>query len=441
MRGRSTTKIAALSVAALFTAGCLSEGNDGGGGGGGGGGGEGDGTVEIFGGFGGAEAEAFEASLAPFLEESGLDVRYVPSSDFTTAIRARVQGNDAPDIAIFPQPGLLVDLAETGDLVPLDDVLDLDALKETLIPGMVEATETDEGSFGVPMRMAAKSIIWSPAPEFADAGYTAPASQDELLSLTDEIRESGTAPWCFGMESGQATGWVATDWLEEYVLRIGGEEFYNQWARHEVPFNDPIVVEAAEVFAETVLAEGNVLGGRGGIASSFFGTSGNGMFQDPPQCYLHRQGNFITSGDFFPSDVVADLDAQVTVSQLPPTDSSGGPAMLLGGDWATIFNADNADAVQVLEFLASDEFGGPWAEVGGWLSPHTTFDASQYPDETTRSIFQFAVDAETTGVDGSDQMPGEVGAGSFWRGMTAWISGQQEIEEVLDEIESSWPAG
>ncbi|MDQ3464233.1 MAG: carbohydrate ABC transporter substrate-binding protein, partial [Actinomycetota bacterium] len=194
-------------------------------------------------------------------------------------------------------------------------------------------------------------------------------------------------------------------------------------------------------FAETVLAEGNVLGGRGSIASSFFGTSGNPMFEDPPQCYLHRQGNFITSGDFFPSEVVADLDNQVTVSQLPPTDPDTGPEMLLGGDWATIFDADNAEAVQVLEFLASDEFGGPWAEVGGWLSPHTTFDASQYPDETTRSIFQFAVDSETTGVDGSDQMPGEVGAGSFWRGMTAWISGQQEIEDVLDEIESSWPAG
>ncbi|MDQ3463766.1 MAG: ABC transporter substrate-binding protein, partial [Actinomycetota bacterium] len=289
MRGRSTTKIAALSVAALFTAGCLSEGDDGGGGGGGGGGGEGDGSVEIFGAFGGAEAEAFEASLAPFIEESGLDVTYVPSSDFTTAIRARVQGNDAPDIAIFPQPGLLVDLAESGDLVPLDDVLDLDALKETVISGMIESTETEEGSFGVPMRMAAKSIIWSPAPEFEEAGYTAATTQDELLSLTEEIRESGTAPWCFGMESGQATGWVATDWLEEYVLRIGGEEFYNQWARHEVPFNDPIVVEAAEVFAETVLAEGNVLGGRGSIASSFFGTSGNPMFEDPPQCYLHRQ--------------------------------------------------------------------------------------------------------------------------------------------------------
>ncbi len=440
MRGRTTTKIAALSVAALFTAGCLSEGDDSSNTSGGGDD-TSDGSIEIFGAFGGAEADAFNESLEAFRESSGLDIEYVSSPDFTSAIRARVRGNDAPDIAVFPQPGLLLDIAEGGDLVPLDDVLDLDALKETLIPGMVESTENDEGSFGVPMRMAAKSIIWSPAPEFEEAGYAAPTSQDELLSLTDDIRESGTAPWCIGIESGPATGWVVTDWLEEYVLRIGGEEFYNQWARHEVPFNDPIVVEAAEQFAEIAFTDGNVLGGRGSIASSNFGTAGNGMFTDPPDCFMHRQGNFITSGDFFPADVTADLDSQVTVSQLPPTDTSAGPAMLLGGDWATMFDADNADAVEVMEFLASDEFGGPWAAAGGWLSPHTTFDASQYPDETTRQIFQFAVDAETTGVDGSDQMPGEVGAGSFWRGMTAWVSGQQELEEVLDEIEGSWPAG
>jgi len=437
MKGRSTTKIAALSVAALFTAGCLSEGGDSTNESGGGDD-TSDGSIEIFGAFGGGEGDAFNDSLEAFREESGIDIEYVSSPDFTNAIQARVRGNDAPDIAIFPQPGLLVDLAESGDLVALDDVIDLDGLKETLIPGMVESTETDEGSFGVPMRMAAKSIIWSPAPEFEEAGYTSPTTTEELLSLTDEIRDSGTAPWCIGIESGPATGWVVTDWLEEYVLRIGGEEFYNQWVRHEVPFNDPIVVEAAEQFAEIAFTDGNVLGGRGSIASSNFGTAGNGMFEDPPQCYLHRQANFITSGDFFPSEVTADLDSQVTVSQLPPADDAG-PAMLLGGDWATMFDADNAEAVQVLEFLASDQFGGEWAGVGGWLSPHTTFDASQYPDETTRAIFQFAVDAETTGVDGSDQMPGEVGAGSFWRGMTSWVSGQQELEEVLDEIEGSWP--
>lgn len=440
MRARTTSKVAVLSLATLFTAGCLSD--SGGGGGGGGGGGEASGKVEILGAFGGAEAEAFNASLADFEASSGIDITYVPSADFTTEITARTGGGNAPDIAIFPQPGLLLDIASEGDMAPLQDAIDLNKFKETLIPGMAESTELDGNTYGVPMRMAVKSIVWTPKPAFADAGYTAPTTQTELLALTDQIKADGVAPWCIGIESGTATGWVATDWLEEYVLRIGGAEFYQKWARHEVPFNDPIVVQAAEAFADIAFPEGNVFGGRSSITSSGFGTAGNPMFSDPAQCYMHRQGNFITSGDFYPAEVTADLDNRVSVFQLPPVEDGAatGKSVLLGGDWATLFSPDNTEAVQVMEFLASDQFGGPWANAGGWLSPHSTFDASQYPDETTREIFQFAVDSETTGVDASDQMPGAVGAGSFWRGMTAWISGQEELQATLDSIEEGWPS-
>ncbi|MBA3525178.1 MAG: carbohydrate ABC transporter substrate-binding protein [Geodermatophilaceae bacterium] len=441
MRGRSTSKVIVLTVATLFTAGCLSEGGSGSDGGGSGGGGEASGTVTILGAFGGAEAEAFEASLEAFQEESGITVEFTGSSDFTTEITARVRGNNAPDIAIFPQPGLLLDIAATSDMSPLQDAIDLATIKETLVPGMAESTELDGDTYGVPMKMAVKSIVWTPKPAFADGGYTAPTTQTELLALSDQIKADGVAPWCIGIESGTATGWVATDWLEEYVLRIGGADFYQQWARHEVPFNDPIVVQAAEAFADIAFTEGNVFGGRESITSSGFGTAGNPMFEDPAQCYMHRQANFITSGDFYPAEVIADLDNRVSVFQLPPVEDGAaeGNSVLLGGDWATLFSPDNAEAVEVLEFLASPEFGGPWANVGGYLSPHTTFDATQYPDETTRQIFQFAVDSETTGIDGSDQMPGAVGAGSFWRGMTAWISGQEDLQTTLDGIEEGWP--
>ena len=440
MRGRTISKIAAVSVAALFTAGCLSSGGSSSGGGGGS---ASDGKVEILGAFGGAEADAFRASLKDFESQSGITVDYVPSTDFTTEITARVTGNNAPDIAVFPQPGLLLDIAKSSDMAALNDVLDLTALKQTLVPGMAESTEVDGKTYGAPIRMAVKSVVWTPKPAFADAGFTAPTSQSELLALTDKIKQTGTAPWCLGIESGPATGWVATDWIEEYVLREGGQDFYNKWARHQVPFNDPIVVKAAQDFADIALADGNVFGGRGSIASTGFGTAGNPMFNNPPKCYMMRQGNFITSGDFFPADVTANLDSRVNIFQLPPVDGGAaqGQSCLLGGDWATTFNPKDPDVVKVMEFITSDKFGGPWAQAGGWLSPHTTFDATQYPDETTRQEFKFAVDSQTTGVDGSDQMPGEVGAGSFWRGMTAWISGQQDLQSVLDDIEKSWPTG
>ena len=76
--------------------------------------------------------------------------------------------------------------------------------------------------------------------------------------------------------------------------------------------------------------------------------------------------------------------------------------------------------------------------VGGWLSPHATFDNSAYADETTRAIAQSAADADVFRFDGSDLMPAAVGSGSFWSEMVKWESGQS-TQETLDAIEASWP--
>jgi alpha-glucoside transport system substrate-binding protein len=446
MRGHSLLKITAVAMAALLTASCFGGGSSSSSGSGGKAGAKagGDKVVEIMGAFGGAEAAAFIASLADFEKSSGIKVNYTPTTSFETLIRSRVQGNNAPDIAVFPQPGILVDLANQNKLEPLEDVsgIDLAGIKKTLVPGMAEATVAKDGkTYGLPMRMAVKSIVWTPKPAFEQKGFTVPKTQSELLALTDKIKASGTAPWCIGMQSGSATGWVATDWIEEYVLRIGGPDVYQKWVKHEIPFNDPVVKKAAQEFEKIAFPDGNVLGGRPAIISTPFGTAGNPMFQNPPACYLHRQGNFITSGDFFPKDVIANLPARTNVFQLPPVDGGAvqGPSVLLGGDLASIFNRNNPDAVAVFNFITGDKFGGPWAKAGGWLSPHKTFDGSQYIDDTTRQIAKFAIDAQATAFDGSDQMPGAVGSGSFWKGMVAWISGQQDLDTTLNQIEASWP--
>lgn len=440
MRRRSLIRVAAPVLAALVTlTACLSDG--GGGGGNAGADAGGDKKVEIFGAFPGAEADAFRASLKDFEAQSGIQVTYVPSTNFTELIRSRVAGNNAPDIAIFPQPGLLTDLANTGKLDALDDVLDLSSLQKSLVSGILDSTKGEDGkTYGAPIRLAVKSIVWYPNPEFGQAGYTVPKTETELLALTDKIRSEGKTPWCIGMEAGQATGWVATDWIEEFVLRIGGPEKYDQWVKHEIPFNDPVVKQAAEEFQKIAFPDGNVLGGRSAIVSTPFGTSANPMFQSPPQCWLHRQGNFITSGGFFPADVTKDLSANVGIFALPPVEGgTPGKPVVGGGDLAAIFNKDNADAVEVLKFITSDKFGAQWAKTGGWLSPHKTFDATNYPDDITKAIAKEAADATVFRFDGSDLMPGAVGSGSFWKGMVAWISGQKDLDTVLSDIDKSWP--
>lgn len=442
MRRRSISRLAATGAAlSLLATGCLSEGGGGntGGGGNAASSGGGDKKVEVFGNFTGAEAKAFEASLVDFEKSSGIDVTYVGASNFAELIRSRVAGNNLPDIALFPQPGLLRDIAGQGKFTDLGTALDMEKLKTTLIPGLLDASTLEGKVYGVPMRMAVKSLVWHPAPEFQKAGYTAPKTHAELLALTDKIKGSGTTPWCIGMESGPATGWVATDWLEEYVLRIGGPETYDKWWKHEIPFNDPVVKKAAQEFEKIAFPEGNVLGGRKTIVSTPFGTSANPMFAAKPQCYLHRQGNFITSEGFFPKPVQTNLEANVDLFALPPVEGGfQGQPVLGGGDLAAMFKVDD-DSKKVMEFIASDKFGGPWAKAGGWLSPHKSFNASQYPNDTTREIAKVAANAKVFRFDASDLMPGAVGSGSFWKGMVAWVSGQKDLDTALKDIEESWP--
>ena len=141
---------------------------------------------------------------------------------------------------------------------------------------------------------------------FVAAGYTVPQTWDELLALTQMIADDGDPAWCIGIESGAATGWPATDWTEETMLRTTSLENYDAWVRGELDFASPEVTAAIEAWSEIWFNPDFVFGGTDGIVSTNFGDSPAPMFEDPPGCWLHKQGNFITG--FFPEGTEAGVD-------------------------------------------------------------------------------------------------------------------------------------
>ncbi len=437
-RTRKGWQVAALVAVTTLATGCLSESGDAGGGGGGGEGG-GDGQVEIVYGFGGSQSAGFEESLQQFQEYNDIEIKLTEASQsFDTLIRTRVQANNLPDMALFPQPGVLKDFVAQNKMQPLSEVTDVEGLEQALVPGILEAGAVDGEFYGVPVSMNVKSLVFYPKKAFESAGYEIPETLDELQKLTEQIKADGTTPWCVGMESGPATGWVATDWVEDMVLRVGGPDTYDQWVNHEIPFDDPVIQQAAERFETIALAEGNVLGGRQGVVSTAFGTAANPMFDDPPKCFLHRQGNFITQEGFFPDDVVANIDEEVGVFYLPGQSADEKP-VLGGGDLAGVFQGADPETAEVLEFLTGEDYPG-WSESAGFMSPRKEFPLENYESELMRQMAGIAYEADVFRFDGSDQMPGAVGAGSFWKNMVAWVSGQQKLDQSLEATEQSWPA-
>lgn len=443
-RGRIRLVAVTGVVLSLALSGCLQDPNPRGEGGGGGdfvaqgGSTDGDKVVTVLGAFGGDEAVGFRDSLAAFEAESGIKVEYNNSTDFTTIIKARVRSGDTPDIAIFPQPGGLIELVNEDQIQAIDTYLDYDEINSTLIPGFLDAARVNGRVYGAPMRMAVKSIVWYPESYKATGKPTEFASVQEMQKIGEELSANGTTPWCVGFESGPGTGWPGTDWIEELVLRMWGPEVYDQWTSHKIPFNDERIVQAFEEMDKLLLADGASYGGRKGILATEFGKAMTPAFEDPAKCYWMRQGNFISG--FFPEPVQAELDTAVGTTVFPPFEGGfPGQPILGGGDIAALFNGDDPDAIEVMKFLTSDRFGGEWAQLGGWLSPHKTFDATNYPDETTRSIAEMAASADVFRYDGSDLMPNAVGGGTFWSGMVDFTSGTKTAQQVADDIEKSWP--
>lgn len=373
-------------------------------------------------------------------EEAGIDVQIERVDGIDKLIKTKIQAGDTPDIALLPQPGVVASVVELGAAFPIDDVVDTAALESTMVPGALDAGTVDDQLYGLLTSMNVKSLILYPKKAFEEAGYAAPESLDELTALADQIKADGGTPWCLTMESGDATGWVATDWIEDLVMRYGGVDAYDDWVSHEIPFDDEVVREAASYFEDVALTEGNVLGGPDAITATPFTEAAKPMFDaQGPSCWLLKQGSFFVGPDFLPEKVYADLDKELGVMGFPPAEAGGENPVLGGGDLAVLMS-ESDDAKTAMRLLAESDIGNEAAPGSSFISPHTDFDTSLYPNETTRTIAEVAYEASAFRFDGSDSMPPEVGAGSFWREITAWLNGDQDVETALTKIEASWPA-
>lgn len=398
----------------------------------------GDNTVTILGVVVGDQQAKLEAAIAPFEEETGIDVIYEGTDAFATLLPVRVDAGDAPDVAMFPQPGLMRSLAEEGALVPVTEVLSREELQAYYPDSWIDLSTVNDDIYGIWYRSAVKSLVWYNPKEFAAGGYEPAETWDELIALSDQIVADGANPWCLGLESGTASGWPGTDWIEDIVLSTAGPEFYEKWVQHEVPFNAPEVQAAFDYFGDIAKTPGYLYGGQTGALSIPWGDSIAGLFTakrgtDTPECYMQKQANFISS--FFPEGVVIGEDVDFFAT--PVINPEYENALLVAGDIFAMLN-DTPEARQLMAYLATPTPHEIWAAQGGFLSANKQVDLSVYPDELSRKQAELLSTAGVVQFDASDSMPGTVGTGTFWSGMMDFVAGAS-TESVTKKIEFYWP--
>ena len=395
-------------------------------------------VVTMSGPFTDNDAIKFDESVKSFEQETGIDIQYEGSKEFEASITIRVEGGNPPDIVDFSQPGLLGNFVKKGQVIDLNKVLDINKVKSNYIQSWLDMAtmESPDGDImaGVWGRVNGKSLVWYNKKEFDAAGYTVPETWEELVTLQNTIMADGDSPWAIGIESGAATGWAATDWIEEMMLRTTSLENYDKWVAGELKFDSPEVRTAIKAMTDIWFADGMVYGGRKSITTTSFGDAPKVMFEKPPKAWLHKQGNFITS--FFPENLVAGVDYDFFY--LPSVDPSLGRPVLVAGDIYAMFN-DRPEVRMVMQYFATGASVEGWVKAGGAISPHKDSDLNWYTNVVDRKVAEVIQNATSVRFDGSDLMPGAVGAGSFWKEMTAYVSGSKSLDEALAAIDASWP--
>jgi alpha-glucoside transport system substrate-binding protein len=258
-----------------------------------------------------------------------------------------------------------------------------------------------------------------------------------MIATSKKIAASGTAPWSVGIESGSASGWVATDWLENIFLRLNGPDKYRDWYQGKLAWTSPEVKKAWQYFGQIVADPAMAYGGGAYINATNFGNAPAPLFQNPPKAYFHMQASFIQSFimDQFPgSKPAVDFD----FFGFPSIDAKYAKAVEGGADIVAVFK-DSPQVRAYMAYFASAEAQSYWAAGTGALATNRNVSLVFYPDALTKRAADILNKSEIVVFDASDMMPSEMNA-AFWKGTVDFVAEPAKLDQILaglDKVRAS----
>ncbi len=391
-------------------------------------------AVTIMHGWPAQQGEVFDRIVEAF-EKKHPDIEVVVEvvgRDRPAVLAARLAAGNPPDLTPHPWLGLQADWARNGHIVSLEGLVDTSAILDALKPlGRVEGK-----LYGLFVFPNIKSLVWYNKKAFTSKGYALPRSWAEMIALSRRIVDEGGTPWAIGLESGAASGWPGTDWIEDILLRTAGPVVYDKWVNHEIPWTHPEIRKAFEYFGRIVLNPKFVLGGFTGALTTNFGDAPSALFTKPPRAFLHRQATFI-QGFIRNQNPGLKPGLDYDVFPFPPiyTATKIGVPVLVAGDVVNCFRKD-PEVITFAQFLISKEAQSIWVRELGELSSNKHTDPGWFTNPISRKAWNILSSARVTRYDGSDMMPAAVGAGAFWTGVLDYVSGIP-LDTVLETIEAS----
>jgi len=394
-------------------------------------------TVTMYSSITGDEATALRKTMEDFNKCTGATIKFNSDKNFEKQVVVQARSGNPPDIAVVPQPGLLATLVSTGAAVEAPAQVKDNVAKYWSKDW--EGFGTVNGKFyAAPLGANVKSLVWYSPKMFKDAGYEVPKTWDDMIALSDKIAGAGDVkPWCAGIASGDATGWPATDWLEEVVLRSAGPDVYDDWVAGKVKFTDPKIKTALDEVGSILKNPKYVNAGWGdvsSIATTDFDKAGGPILSG--KCYMMQMANFYT----WPAGTKIGEDGDVYAFYEPPMGDQFGEPVEVGGEFILGFN--NNPATQAVQFYLSTAH---WANLQSIDSPsrisaNKGLKVDNIQGAINKLSFEILMNPKSISrFDASDMMPAAVGAGAEWTQLTSWITGQ-DTDTTLQAIQAAWPA-
>jgi len=394
-------------------------------------------TVEVFTSVIQPELSHYINASKDFTACTGISINWNGTNDFESQLPVRVAGGTAPDLALIPQPGLIQQMVATGKAVPAPSQT-VSNVNRYWSAGWKGYGSVNGKLYAAPNSANLKSLVWYSPKQFAKNGYTVPTTWTQMFAQSDKMAAAGQTAWCGGLGSGTATGWPATDWLEEVVLREAGPTVYANWISHKVKFSDAPIIHAMNTVWGW-MGNSKYVGTVSTIATTTFQNAGQGI--PSGKCMQLQQASFYATQ--YPAGTVVSPTGDVWAYYLPGINPSVTTPVEGGGEFYLAFNSKKATQ-EVQNFFSSPQWAismiKAYGANGGWVSANSGVPLSTYTQPIDQLSAKYLADPKSTFVfDASDAMPAAVGAGTEWTDLTNWFANGTSAATIASQIDSSWP--
>jgi alpha-glucoside transport system substrate-binding protein len=390
-------------------------------------------SIDVLNVWGGSELDSFNAINSAFTQKTGIKVNVESTRDLDAVLNTRIRGNNPPDISGV-STGKMYELADQGKLVPLDKFINMDKLKQDYAQAWIDLASYKNQIYAVVPKANSKATVWYNPTQFKEAGGTLPQTWDDMIALSDKLATAGKYPWAMGVESAAASGWPATDWVSTIYMNKYGLDMYNKWVKHEIPWTDPSIKDAIQMFGKIVNGKHYINGAPQSILATNFQDATYQPFTAPPKAYMYYLGDFAAG---FITSQFKNIKAGTDFTFFPfPTINPQYKGAIIGGADLLVAMKDNDGTRQFMQFLATAEAQSIWVKRGGATSVNRSVNLDDYPDPVARQSAQILTNATAVQLSVGDLVPPALQS-AYWKGMLTYISTPGQLDSVLNSLEDT----